>query len=48
MQYILNNLKEIGIKRVTLFADPGVVAFYENQGWILEPKGQRCAFWYAN
>ena len=48
MNYILKSLKEIGIYRVTLFADPGVVSFYKSQGWTLEPKGQRCAFWYAS
>ena len=48
MKYILENLRGMGISRVTLFADPGVVAFYKSQGWTLEPKGHRCAFWYAN
>lgn len=48
MEYILLELREMGIKRVTLFADPGVVHFYERQGWVLEPKGHRCAFWYAS
>jgi hypothetical protein len=48
MDYILESLKEMGIERVTLFADPGVVSFYKRQGWTLEPKGHRCAFWYAS
>ncbi len=48
MEYILRALKDMGISRVTLFADPGVVSFYKNQGWLLEPKGKKCAFWYAN
>ncbi|KGG12826.1 MULTISPECIES: GNAT family N-acetyltransferase [Prochlorococcus] len=48
MNYILAALKDMGISRVTLFADPGVVSFYRNQGWTLEPRGNRCAFWYAN
>ncbi len=48
MEYILEVLRDMGIERVTLFADPGVVSFYEQQGWKLEPKGHRCAFWYAN
>ena len=48
MKYVLNELKKIGTKRVTLFADPGVVDFYLRQKWTLEPKGRRCAFWYAN
>ena len=48
MAYMLKALKETGLERVTLFADPGVISFYESQGWILEPKGHRCAFWYAS
>ena len=48
MSYLMKTLKEIGIKRVTLFADSNVISFYKSQGWVLEPKGHRCAFWYAN
>ncbi len=48
MDYVNKSLRDIGIRRITLFADPGVVDFYQSQGWILEPKGHRCAFWYAN
>ncbi len=48
MGYVNQSLRQIGIRRITLFADPGVVNFYLSQGWILEPKGHRCAFWYAN
>ena len=48
MNYILKELKRIGISKVTLFADAEVVSFYKRQGWVLEPKGSKCAFWYAN
>ncbi len=48
MEYVLQALKEKGLERVTLFADPGVISFYEKQGWILEPNDHKCAFWYAN
>jgi len=48
MKYILKELKNIGISKVTLFADAEVVSFYKRQGWILEPRGSKCAFWYAN
>ncbi|AAP99609.1 MULTISPECIES: GNAT family N-acetyltransferase [Prochlorococcus] len=48
MSYVLRSLKDKGIERVVLFADPGVISFYQSQGWTLEPKGNRCAFWYAN
>ena len=47
MNYILKELKNIGISKVTLFADAEVVKFYKRQGWVLEPKGSKCAFWYA-
>ena len=48
MNYILKELKKIGISKVTLFADAEVVLFYKRQGWVMEPKGTKCAFWYAN
>ncbi len=48
MNYVLKILRKMGTRRVTLFADPGVVDFYLSQGWVLEPKGKRCAFWYPN
>ncbi len=48
MKYILNELRKYEITRVTLFADPGVIEFYKNQGWRLETRGNKCAFWYAN
>jgi GNAT superfamily N-acetyltransferase len=47
MAFVLEHLRLRGIGRVTLFADPGVVGFYAAQGWQLEPRQQRCAFWYA-
>ena len=48
INYILKELKKTGISKVTLFADAEVVSFYKSQGWVLEPKGSKCAFWYAN
>jgi ribosomal protein S18 acetylase RimI-like enzyme len=47
MVYVLDQLKELELDRVTLFADPDVVGFYEAQGWELEPLERRCAFWYS-
>jgi ribosomal protein S18 acetylase RimI-like enzyme len=47
MDYVLEELNGMGVERVSLFADPGVVGFYEAQGWQLEPLDRRCAFWYA-
>ena len=48
MDYILDALKEMGTERATLFADPGVLPFYDRLGWDLEPNGHRCGFWYSN
>ena len=48
MKYVIKSLREMGIKRITLFADPGVIEFYKSQGWLLEPNGKKCAFWYSN
>ena len=48
MTYVLDVLSDMGTERVSLFADPGVVSFYQRQGWDLEPQGHRCAFWYAS
>ncbi|MFN5161836.1 MAG: GNAT family N-acetyltransferase [Cyanobacteriota bacterium] len=47
MTYVLDRLRLLGVDRVSLFADPGVVGFYEARGWELEPLDRRCAFWYA-
>ena len=48
MSYLMRSLKREGISRVTLFADSDVITFYKRQGWTLEPKGNKCAFWYSN
>ena len=48
MAYVLEALEQMGTERVSLFADPGVVSFYQRQGWELEPQQHRCAFWYAS
>lgn len=47
MVFVLEELRRRGVARVSLFADPGVVGFYQAQGWELEPLQRRCAFWYA-
>ncbi len=47
MEFTIANLRQMGVERVTLYADPGVVEFYSHQGWELEPQQRRCAFWYA-
>ncbi|MEB3330878.1 MAG: GNAT family N-acetyltransferase [Synechococcaceae cyanobacterium] len=48
MVYVLDQLREMRVERVTLYADPEVVEFYRAQGWELEPLQRRCAFWYAS
>ena len=48
MSYLIRSLKREGVSRVTLFADSNVIDFYKRQGWTLEPKGNKCAFWYSN
>jgi len=48
MSYLMKSLKRKGISRVTLFADSDVITFYKRQGWDLEPRGNKCAFWYSN
>ncbi len=48
IKYLLKELKGLGISKVTLFADAEVVKFYKSQGWNLEPRGSKCAFWYSN
>lgn len=47
MAFVLDHLRALEVERVTLFADPGVVGFYQGMGWELEPLQRRCAFWYA-
>lgn len=48
IRYLIDELTEMEVERVSLFADPEVVEFYRNQGWDLEPNERRCAFWYAS
>ena len=47
MQVLLERLRAMEVEKVTLFADANVVNFYKAQGWDLEPRGERCVFWYA-
>jgi ribosomal protein S18 acetylase RimI-like enzyme len=47
MDYVVDQLRQRGVDRISLFADPGVLGFYAGQGWELEPLNRRCAFWYS-
>lgn len=48
MAFVVRQLQAMGVEHITLFADPGVIRFYQNQGWEVEPDNQRCCFWYAS
>jgi ribosomal protein S18 acetylase RimI-like enzyme len=47
MAVVLDRLRAMEVEKVTLFADAAVVAFYSAQGWTMEPRSERCVFWYA-
>ena len=47
MVVLLERLQIMEVEKVTLFADAQAVRFYSGQGWNLEPRGERCVFWYA-
>lgn len=36
------------INTITLFADPKVVKFYKNLGFLTDPEGVKGMFWYSN
>ena len=44
MDYVLDALRDMGTERATLFADPGVLPFYQRLGWELEPL--RPSLWF--
>jgi aralkylamine N-acetyltransferase len=43
---IIQQLRYADITTITLFADPQVITFYSNLGFILDPDGVRGMFWY--
>ncbi|MEM7556606.1 MAG: GNAT family N-acetyltransferase [Cyanobacteria bacterium P01_A01_bin.84] len=48
MKYILKKLRNEEISNVTLFADPHVVDFYRNLGFMPDPEGIKGMFWYPH
>nr|QCI08543.1 hypothetical protein [Spermothamnion repens] len=46
MNQIVYNLRSYDISTITLFADPQVVKFYRNLGFITDPDGVKGMFWY--
>nr|QUE29120.1 Ycf52 [Erythrotrichia welwitschii] len=43
---IIKRLRYNEISTVTLFADPEVITFYKNLGFIADPNGIKGMFWY--
>lgn len=48
MKYIIKKLKGEDISNITLFADPQVIDFYRQLGFILDPEGIKGMFWYPD
>nr|QCI07382.1 hypothetical protein [Leiomenia cribrosa] len=46
MDQIIQHLRYADISTITLFADPQVVSFYRNIGFITDPDGVKGMFWY--
>nr|YP_009295548.1 GCN5-like N-acetyltransferase [Mastocarpus papillatus]AOL58032.1 GCN5-like N-acetyltransferase [Mastocarpus papillatus] len=46
MDQIILQLRYADISTITLFADPQVVSFYRNIGFITDPDGIKGMFWY--
>jgi predicted GNAT family acetyltransferase len=48
MDQIIRQLKYADITTITLFADPQVIMFYKNLGFLADPDGIRGMFWYPH
>lgn len=46
MDQTIKQLRSCDISTITLFADPHVVSFYRNLGFITDPDGVKGMFWY--
>nr|WP_326520692.1 GNAT family N-acetyltransferase [Leptothoe spongobia] len=46
MHQLIKKLRSEDISNVTLFADPQVVNFYKNLGFMPDPEGIKGMFWY--
>nr|QCI04801.1 hypothetical protein [Bornetia secundiflora] len=46
MNQIIKHLRSYDISTITLFADPQVIKFYRNLGFITDPDGVKGMFWY--
>ena len=48
MNEVIKHLRFSDINTITLFADPQVLNFYKNLGFISDPDGVKGMFWYPN
>lgn len=48
MERVIRELRAHDISNITLFADRGVVTFYERLGFTPDPEGIKGMFWYPN
>ncbi len=48
MKQIIKELRTEDISNITLFADPHVVDFYRDLGFMSDPEGIKGMFWYPN
>jgi aralkylamine N-acetyltransferase len=46
MDQIIQHLRYADITTITLFADPQVISFYKNLGFMTDPDGVKGMFWY--
>nr|QCI04249.1 hypothetical protein [Anotrichium furcellatum] len=46
MNQLIKKLRSQDISTITLFADPQVIKFYKNLGFIMDPDGVKGMFWY--
>lgn len=48
MKFMIRKLRSEDISNITLFADPHVVDFYRNLGFMSDPEGIKGMFWYPD
>jgi len=48
MKQLIKKLRSEDISNVTLFADPHVIEFYRNLGFVPDPEGIKGMFWYPD
>jgi aralkylamine N-acetyltransferase len=48
MDQVIQKLRYADITTITLFADPQVITFYKNLGFMTDPDGIKGMFWYPH